>query len=137
MGIKSFRPFLISRQFEKLQNSRTKIYLSNQHTQSFSAYKHTHNPQLLQSLPRRADAQNVCFETLYVGQFTSSAQLIILNYPVILSHRHSTTVSFEAYPFRSMNSQFYLPTLEKRSTTFSPVSADTSIKISTILFPSA
>ena len=131
------RPFPISWQFEKLQDSRTKIYLSNQHSLSFVAYKHTHNPQLLQSISRRADAQNVCFETLYVGQFTLSTQLIILNYPVILFHRHSTTVSFETYPLRPINSQFYLPTLEKRSSTFSPVSADTSIKISTLLFPSA
>ena len=36
---------------------------------------------------RRANARNVSFKTLYVGQFTLSTQLIILNYPVILSHR--------------------------------------------------
>ena len=28
-----------------------------------------------------------------------STQLIILNYPVILSHQRSTTVSLETYPF--------------------------------------
>ena len=33
------------------------------------------------------DAQNISFE-LYSGQFTSSSQLIILNYPVILSHQY-------------------------------------------------
>ena len=31
-------------------------------------------------------------------QFTSSTQLKILNYPVILSHQRSTTVSLETYP---------------------------------------
>ena len=34
----------------------------------------------------------------YRGQFTLLTQLIILNYPVILSHRRSTTVSLETYP---------------------------------------
>ena len=33
------------------------------------------------------DAQNISFE-LYSGQFTSSSQLIILNYPAILSHQY-------------------------------------------------
>ena len=36
--------------------------------------------------------------TLYNGQFTLSTQLIVLNYPVILSHRRGITVSLEAYP---------------------------------------
>ena len=35
---------------------------------------------------------------LYGGQFTLSTQLIIINYPVILFHRRSTTVSLETYP---------------------------------------
>ena len=32
------------------------------------------------------------------GQFMLSTQLMILNYPIILSHWHSTTVSLETYP---------------------------------------
>ena len=36
--------------------------------------------------------------TLYDGQFTLSTQLIVLNYPIILSHRRGITVSLEAYP---------------------------------------
>ena len=47
---------------------------------------------------RRANARNVSFETLYGGQFTLSTQLIILNYPVIISHWRSITVSLETYP---------------------------------------
>ena len=46
------------------------------------------------------NARNVSFETLYGGQFTLLTQLIILNYPVILSHRRITTVSLETYPLR-------------------------------------
>ena len=42
--------------------------------------------------------QRFSFETLYGGQFTLSTQLIIINYPVILFHRRSTTVSLETYP---------------------------------------
>ena len=42
--------------------------------------------------------QRFSFETLYGGQFTLSTQLIIINYPVILSHRRGTTVSLETYP---------------------------------------
>ena len=38
------------------------------------------------------NARNVCFETLYGGQFTLLTQLIILNYPVILSHRRPKKV---------------------------------------------
>ena len=41
--------------------------------------------------------QRFSFETLYGGQFTLSTQLIIINYPVILFHRRSTTVSWETY----------------------------------------
>ena len=37
--------------------------------------------------------------SLYGGQFTLSTQLIILNYPVILSHWCCTIVSLETYPF--------------------------------------
>ena len=47
---------------------------------------------------RRANTRNVSFETIYVGQFTLSTQLIILNYLAILSHQRSTTVSLETYP---------------------------------------
>ena len=45
------------------------------------------------SLWRRANARNVSFWTLYGGQFMSSTQLIILNYPITFFHRRSTTVS--------------------------------------------
>ena len=50
------------------------------------------------SLWRRANAQNVSFWNLYGGQFTSSAQLIILNYRVTLFHWRSNTVSLQNYP---------------------------------------
>ena len=50
-----------------------------------------------QSLWRRANTRKVSFQTPYGGQFTSSTQLIILNYLVILSHRRSATVSLESY----------------------------------------
>ena len=42
------------------------------------------------------------FKTLYGGQFTLSTRLIIFNYPVILSHRRSTTVSLETYLLYSL-----------------------------------
>ena len=42
--------------------------------------------------------QRFSFETLYGGQFTLSAQLIIINFPVRLFHRRGTTVSLETYP---------------------------------------
>ena len=59
----------------------------------FSAYKHTHTqPTFLYSLWWRATAPNVSFETLNIGQFILSTQLIITNYLAILSHWHSTTV---------------------------------------------
>ena len=51
-----------------------------------------------QSLWRRAYARNISLKTLYSRQFTLSTQLIIPNYLVILSHRRSTTVSWETYP---------------------------------------
>ena len=38
------------------------------------------------------------FTLLYGGLFTFSTQLTTLNYPVIFSHQHSTTVSLETYP---------------------------------------
>ena len=40
-------------------------------------------------------------ETLYDGQFMLSTQLMVFYYPVILSHRRSTTVSLETYPLSS------------------------------------
>ena len=61
----------------------------------------TRNPQFLHPLRRKASARNVSFVTFYGGQFMLSTQLIILNYPVILSHRRSTTVSLETYPLFS------------------------------------
>ena len=45
-----------------------------------------------------ANGWNISFVTLYSGQFTLSTQLIKPNYPVVLSHWHSTTVSSETYP---------------------------------------
>ena len=82
------------------------FYLSRYHVPTnsvarFFAYKHTQNPQFLLSLWRRANARKVGLLTLYRGQFTLSTQSIKPNYPVILSHRHSTTVSLETYPLYS------------------------------------
>ena len=48
----------------------------------------------------RTNTRNISFETLSSGQFTLSTQLI--NYPVILSHRCSTTVCLETYPLYSV-----------------------------------
>ena len=42
----------------------------------------------------RSDVRNICFKTLYGDQFRLSTLLIILNYPVILSHWCSTINSF-------------------------------------------
>ena len=50
------------------------------------------------SLWRRANARNVRFKTLYKDLFTLSTHLIVLNYPVVLSHQPSTTVSLESFP---------------------------------------
>ena len=50
----------------------------------FFAYKHTHT--IPQFTLKRAKTQNVSFETLYGGQLVLLTRLIILNYPVILSH---------------------------------------------------
>ena len=41
--------------------------------------------------------------TLSHGQFLLSIQLIILNYPFILSYQYSTTVSLETYPLLFIN----------------------------------
>ena len=48
---------------------------------------------------RKANAQNIRWETLYGVQFTSSTQSIKQNCLVILPHQHRTTVSLETYPF--------------------------------------
>ena len=40
--------------------------------------------------------------TAKTGQFTFSTQLMTQNYPVILSHPKSTTVSLETYPLYSL-----------------------------------
>ena len=47
---------------------------------------------------QKVNAWNIGFETLYSGQTMLSTRLVILNYPVILFHRCSTTVSSEPYP---------------------------------------
>ena len=49
---------------------------------------------------------------LHGGQFTWSTQLIILNYPVILSYRRSTTVSLETYPLGTQNTGTAWPGVE-------------------------
>ena len=59
------------------------------------------------SLWLRANTRNSRFETLYGGQFTLSTQLIILNYPVILSHRRSITVLFETYPLYLLHCRIF------------------------------
>ena len=64
----------------------------------FSAYKYTHNPQFLQFLWWRAIALEMSAFKLYTVA-NLLTQLIILNYPVILSHWCSTIVSLETYPF--------------------------------------
>ena len=46
------------------------------------------------------------------GQFTWSTQLIILNYPVILSYRRSTTVSLETYPLGTQTTGTAWPEVE-------------------------
>ena len=57
---------------------------------------------LLLSLWRRANARNVSLLTLYGGLFTLSTSYITLNYPVILSHRRSTTVTLETHTLNSL-----------------------------------
>ena len=49
---------------------------------------------------------------LHSRQFTWSTQLIILNYPVILSYRRSTTVSLEIYPLGTQNTGTARPGVE-------------------------
>ena len=46
----------------------------------------------------RLTLQTSAFKLFTVANFTLSTQLITRNYPVILSHRRSTTVSLETYP---------------------------------------
>ena len=53
---------------------------------------------------RRANARIVSFQILYCGQFPLSTQLILPNYPVILSHRRSTTFSLETYSLSTSKS---------------------------------
>ena len=45
--------------------------------------------------------------TAKTGQFTFSTQLMTQNYPVILSHPKSTTVSLETYPLYSFDEKAY------------------------------
>ena len=52
---------------------------------------------------RRANARNISLEYLDGGQFTLSTQLLKLNYPVILSHQCSTTVSLGTYPLKTFD----------------------------------
>ena len=64
-----------------------------------SEYKPTHDPRFLQSLWRRAHARNVNFFyplwwLIYVFKSVVNTKL-----PAILSHRRSTAVSLETYPF--------------------------------------
>ena len=75
---------------------------------SFSPYKHIHNPQFLHSLRRRANARNVCFETLNGGQFTRSTQLIKLKLSChTLSPSQHRSFFFENWPllFLSANNK--------------------------------
>ena len=66
-------PVNITPHFSRTMNSRERR-LNGVHT----ANTHTHNPQFLQSLWRRANARSVSFETIDGGQFTLSTQLIRL-----------------------------------------------------------
>ena len=64
----------------------TNLFLfSRNHNPTTSAALDTHN-FYSSSDEGLTGAQNVSFETFQGGQFTLSTQLIILNYPVILSH---------------------------------------------------
>ena len=51
---------------------------------------------------KKANTQKVRFQSPYGGQLTLSTQLIILNYPVILFHQSTTTVSLETYPLQEL-----------------------------------
>ena len=126
----SLWPFLISRQFRKLQNSRTKylssrlalliptvststfhstnIYLflfSHHHIPTnsiapLSGYKPTHNSQFLRLLWWRAITQNFSF-LLLRWQIYVVNSVVNTKLPAILSHRCSTTVSLETHPIYS------------------------------------
>ena len=63
---------------------------------------------------RRAHARTSALETLYGGQFTLLTQLAIPNYPAILSHRRSTTVSLETYPLQFITSDRQIWKTKKR-----------------------
>ena len=62
---------------------------------------------------RRANPQNVSFETLNGGKFTLSTQLIIPNYLVILSHRRGNTVSLKHCPFAWLVKVWYVTVGER------------------------
>ena len=72
------------------------------HMQMLTEFQSWRFMALFRSEWRSACARNVSFETLSCGQFTISSQLITLNYPVILFHRHCTTFSLETYPLYSL-----------------------------------
>ena len=85
----------------------SEIYLGNffrHHVQinsiaSFSEYKQTtHNSSIRSDEGLTLERQLL---NLYGSQSTLSTRLIMLNYPVIHSHRRSTTVSSETYPLYS------------------------------------
>ena len=54
---------------------------------------------------KRLTLETSSHKLFYGSQFTFSILLIILNYPVILSHRRSTTVSLETYPLFPIDSE--------------------------------
>ena len=87
----------------------TNVFLFSRHhipTNSvapLSAYKLTHNPQFLQSLWRRANAQNVSFFTLYGGQFTFSTELWTLNYLLYSSTDAAPLFLEKLTPFIHLN----------------------------------
>ena len=63
---------------------------------------------------QRVNTWNIGFETLYSGQTMLSTWLVTLNYNVILSHPHSSTVSLETYPLYLLQTVLHMcSTLEK------------------------
>ena len=63
---------------------------------------------------QRVNTWNIGFETLYSGQTMLSTWLVALNYNVILSHPHSSTVSLETYPLYLFQTVLHMcSTLEK------------------------
>ena len=77
---------LIPNESTSALNSTNLFLFSRHHIPSnsiapFSSYKHTQNPQFLQSLWRGANTQNVSAVTLYGSQCTLSTKLITLNLP--------------------------------------------------------